>query len=253
MPRYSTFQHISGYIQLSVKAVTGIFHRPWYFREILFQMDVVGVGSVPLIIVAGFSTGMALAIQGAYQLSPLGAVHQVVKLTTLTVVRELGPILAAIMIAGRVGSAIAAELASMRVTEQLTTFQMMGIDPVKKLIIPRLIACLIMLPILTILIDVSAMVGGWLIVVLSLGGDPLFQWILAVSVLTWGDLLLTLGKPLVFGFIIGTVGGYVGLNASGGTDAIGRAATTAMITASMLILFTDVLITSVAPMHALQW
>lgn len=244
---------VRGYVQLTTKAIAGAFSRPWRVQETLYQMDLIGSGSVPLMLVAGMTTGMALTIQGAYQLAPIGAVHQVAKLISLTFVREVGPVLAAIMIAGRVGSAIAAELASMKATEQVDAIRAMGIDPIKTLVTPRLIACVVMVPMLTILLDAAAMVGGWLISVLYLGRDPLFYWVLSGSALRWSDLALGLGKPIVSGFIVATVAGYVGLTMGGGLGAIGRAATTGMIAASVLILAFDVMITAVTPLQTLAW
>ncbi len=250
---YSPALLIRGYLQLVTKAVSGVFSRPWRIQETFYQMDLIGSGSVPLILVAGIATGMALTIQGAYQLAPIGAVHQVSKLISLTFVREVGPVLTAIMITGRVGSAIAAELASMKATEQVDAIRAMGIDPIKALITPRLIACVLMVPILTILLDAAAMAGGWLISILYLGRDPLFHWVLSASVLHWSDIALGLGKPVVSGFILATVAGYVGFTVAGGLGAIGRAATTGMIAASLLILAFDVLITMIVPLQTLAW
>ncbi len=244
---------IRGYFQLTTKAVAGVFSRPWRVQETFYQMDLIGAGSVPLILVVGITTGMALTIQGAYQLAPIGAVHQVSKLISLTFVREVGPVLAAIMITGRVGSSIAAELASMKATEQVDAIRAMGIDPIKTLVTPRLIACVVMIPLLTIVLDAAAMAGGWLISVVYLGRDPLFHWALSVSVLHWSDLALGLGKPVVSGFILATVAGYVGLTMGGGLGAIGRAATTGMIAASVLILAFDVIITAVTSLQTLAW
>ena len=244
---------VRGYLQLTARAVVGAFTRPWRTQDILNQMDDIGSGSVPLIVIAGLATGMALTIHGAYQLAPIGAIHQVAKLISLTFVREVGPVLAAILITGRVGSAIAAELASMKATEQIDAMRAMGIDPIKTLVTPRLIACALMVPILTILLDAAAMAGGWLISVLYLGRDPLFHLILSVSVLHWSDMVLGLGKPVVSGVILATVAGYVGLTVTGGIGEIGRAATTGMIAASVLILVSDVILTTVAPLQQLAW
>ena len=241
------------YFQLTAKAVGGVFSRPLRIQDTLYQMDLIGSGSLPLVLVAGITTGMALTIQGAYQLSPIGAVHQVSKLISLTFVREVGPVLAAIMITGRVGSAIAAELASMKATEQIDAIRAMGIDPITTLVTPRLIACVLMVPMLTVLLDAAAMAGGWLISVLYLGRDPLFHWVLSVGVLHWSDMVLGLGKPVVSGFILATVSGYVGLTVSGGLGGIGRAATMGMISASLLILAFDVIITMIVPLKTLAW
>ena len=250
---YSPIPLVRGYLRLTIRAVAGVFSRPWRTQETIYQMDLIGAGSVPLILVAGLATGMALTIQGAHQLAPIGAVHQVSKLISLTFVREVGPVLAAIMITGRVGFAIAAELASMKATEQVDAIRAMGIDPIKTLVTPRLIACVLMVPLLTILLDASAIAGGWLISVLYLDQDPLFHWVLSVSVLHWSDMALGLGKPFVSGFILATVAGYVGLTMVGGLGAIGRAATTGMIAASILILAADVMITVVMPLQTLAW
>jgi len=250
---YSPVLLIRGYVHFTTKAIAGVFSRPWRTQDTLQHMDLIGAGSVPLILVAGITTGMALTIQGAYQLSPIGAVHQVAKLISLTVIREVGPVLAAIMVASRVGSAMAAELASMKATEQIDAMRAMGIDPIKTLLTPRLIACVVMVPMLTILLDAAAMAGGLLISVFYLGRDPVFYGMLSVSVLHWSDLVVGLGKPIVSGFIVATVAGYVGLTMTGGLGAIGRAATTGMIAASVLILAVDAMITMVMPLQTLSW
>jgi phospholipid/cholesterol/gamma-HCH transport system permease protein len=176
-------------------------------------------------------------------LEPYGAVPYVSRLVSASVVRELGPVLAALMIAGRVGSGIASELASMQVTEQIDALRAEGTDPIKKLITTRLIASLIMVPVLTVITNGIAIFGGYLIAHFYLSIDSFFYWTWAFEALRPMDLVYGLIKPLMFGFIICMVGCYAGLSTSGGTVGVGQSTTQAMVTSSVMILMTDFFLT----------
>ncbi len=231
------------FAQLCRVATTGIFQRPWYARETVYHMDRIGVGSLFIVILTGIFTGMVLTLQGSIQLEPYGAVPYVSRLVSASVVRELGPVLAALMIAGRVGSGIASELASMQVTEQIDALRAEGTDPIKKLITTRLIASLIMVPVLTVITNGIAIFGGYLIAHFYLSIDTFFYWTWAFEALRPMDMVYGLIKPLVFGFIICMVGCYAGLSTSGGTVGVGQSTTQAMVTSSVLILMTDFFLT----------
>src|SRR6266852_4189566 len=189
---------VQEFAELCAAAFAGAFRRPWYLRDTLYHMDQIGVGSLFIVILTGTFTGMVLTLQGAIQLEPYGAVPYVSRLISTSVVRELGPVLAALMIAGRVGSGIASELASMQVTEQIDALRAEGTDPIKKLITTRLLACLLMVPVLTVITNGIAMAGGYLIARLYLNIDTFFYWTWAFEALRSIELAYGVIKPLVF-------------------------------------------------------
>ena len=234
---------VQEFARLTVLAVAGVFQKPSYVQETLYYMDQIGVGSMFILGLTGLFTGMVLTLQGAIQLQPFGAVPYVSRLVSTSVVRELGPVLAALMIAGRVGTGIASELASMQVTEQIDALRAEGTDPIKKLVTTRLLACLLMVPVLTVITNGIAMAGGYLIARLYLNIDSFFYWTWAFEALRSIDLVYGVIKPLVFGFIICMVSCYTGLTTTGGTVGVGRSTTQAMVTSSVLILMSDFFMT----------
>lgn len=242
------------YFALAGKAVGFIFVKPFYTADLFQQMDVIGVGSLGIVLLTGFFTGMVLALQLSVQLQQLGQTALVGKLITASMVRELGPVLAGLMVAGRVGSGIAAQLGSMRVTEQIDALNTLGTDPIKKLATPRVLASLIMLPVLTIINDFVGILGGNIIAKFYLGLPASLYWrTVFEQILTGGftlryipnDFIQGLTKPFVFGGIISTVACYHGLKTSGGTEGVGLATTRTVVTASILILVVDYFLTQV--------
>jgi phospholipid/cholesterol/gamma-HCH transport system permease protein len=240
------------YFVLAGRATRFVFSRPFYWRDTLIQMDRIGVGSLPIVLLTGFFTGMVLALQSSVELSKFGADVYIGNLVGASMIRELGPVLCSLMVAGRAASGIAAELGSMRVTEQIDALQSFGTDPIKKLVTPRLLAALLMLPILTVITDMVGILGGLLISVVRLGlsADAFLQGVLntaAQSGFVLGlipkDLITGLTKPLVFGAIIALTASYYGLNTRGGTEGVGAAATRAVVTSSVLILAVDYFLT----------
>jgi phospholipid/cholesterol/gamma-HCH transport system permease protein len=163
---------VQEYTILTAKAVRYIFSRPFYWRDTLQQMDVIGVGSLGIVLLTGVFTGMVLALQSSVEMRRFGATMYIGRLVGASAVRELGPVLTALMVAGRVGAGIAAQLGSMKVTEQIDALNVIGTDPIKKLVTPRLLAALIMLPILTVITDTVAIFGGLLIAMLKLDLAP---------------------------------------------------------------------------------
>jgi len=228
---------------LSLRAVAAIFTRPRFHNEVFLQMDAIGVGSLNIVVLTGLFTGMVLALQTALSLETFGAKNYVGRVVSLSMVRELGPVLTALMVAGRVGSGIAAEIGSMIVTDQINAMRAMGSDPLRKLVVPRLIAGVMMVPMLTVLSDTVGLVGGWLIslILLKIPGGLYFSS--ATDALAVGDIIGGLIKPVVFGFIIAMVGCYLGLNTTGGTQGVGRATTQAVVVCSVMILASDFLMT----------
>ena len=230
---------------LAVRSVVSIFQRPYYVRDTVDQMDTIGFGSLVIVCLTGIFTGMVLALQASVQLAQFGATAYVGRLVSASAVRELGPVLTGLMVAGRVGSGIAAELGSMKVSEQIEALEAMGTDPQKKLVKPRFIACVVMLPILTVLTDFIAILGGQLIAVLSLNQPAGLYWNAAFITLSLTDIFTGLAKPLVFGAIIALVACYNGLRTTGGTTGVGRSTTNTVVAASILILASDYFMTEI--------
>ena len=243
---------LQDFFTLAGKALGFIFVKPFYTADLFQQMDVIGVGSLGIVLLTGFFTGMVLALQLSVQLQQLGQTALVGKLITASMVRELGPVLAGLMVAGRVGSGIAAQLGSMRVTEQIDALNTLGTDPIKKLVTPRVLASLIMLPVLTIINDFVGILGGNIIAKFYLGLPASLYWrTVFEQMLTGGftlryipnDFVQGLTKPFVFGGIISLVACYHGLKTTGGTEGVGLATTRTVVTASILILVVDYFLT----------
>jgi phospholipid/cholesterol/gamma-HCH transport system permease protein len=230
---------IQSYTLLAVRAIGNLFTRPIYWREIVLQMDRIGVGSLTIVMLTGFFTGAVLAIQSEGALRRYGAVSLTGQLVSLTLIRELGPVLSALMLAGRIGSGIASELGSMVVSEQISAMRSLGTDPSRRLVTPRMIAMIIMLPLLTIICDTVGMLGGWVIASYKLLISSNQYWSDAMNALQFSDVVGTLIKPLVFGFIISMTGCYVGLRTYGGTEGVGKSTTQAVVSASILVITAD--------------
>jgi phospholipid/cholesterol/gamma-HCH transport system permease protein len=230
---------IQEYAVLSGQAIANIFRRPRYLNEVLMQADLVGVGSLPVVIMTGFSIGASLALQSSNTLQRFGSLSLTGQLVSLSMVRELGPLLTGMMVAGRNSSGMASELGSMKVTEQIDAMRALGTDPIKKLVTPRVLSSVVMLFILTIIGDLVGLGGGWTIARLVLGLDSNQYWSTAWQSLQFADVFMGLLKPLLFGFIISTIGCYYGLFAKGGTQGVGRATTQAVVVADVLIVVVD--------------
>lgn len=234
---------VQDYSLLAGRSISNLFSKPRYMADTLLQADLIGVGSLPIVILIGFFTGAVLALQTASTLQQFGSLSLTGKLVALSMVRELGPVLTGILVAGRNSSGMASELGSMKVTEQIDAMRAMGVDPTKKLVTPRVVATVIMLFFLSILSDFVGLAGGFVISYLLLGLDPNQYWTTAYQALKFGDVFMGLGKPVVFGFIISSVGCYYGMSASGGTQGVGRATTQAVVAASVTIVISDFFIT----------
>jgi len=242
---YDFTYHVQGFSRLCGQTIYALFRRPLYIKEMLFQMDSIGVGSVPIILLTGVFTGMVLVLQTANQLQIFGATIYVGKMVSLGMIKELGPVLASLMVTGRVGSGIAAEIGSMKDTEQIDAMMVEGTDPIKRLVLPRLVACVLMLPLLTVIADAVGITGGYLIATYSLRIDPTFYWTMSFQSLALRDVAQGLFKPAFFGFIIAMVGCYKGLNTSGGTVGVGKTTTESVVISSILVIGSDFFITKV--------
>ncbi len=236
---YQPIYEVQAFTLLSARAVSNLFRKPRYIEDSIQQMEIIGVGSVLIILLTGFFTGGVLALQSSKALKDFGAVHLTGQLVALSLIKELGPVLTALMIAGRVGSGIASELGSMMVTEQIDAMRALGTDPTKKLVTPRMIATTTMVPLLTVVADLFGLVGGWIVALYTLRLNSSLYWNTALQSLSYSNAIEGMIKPFVFGFIIGMVGCYVGLGTQGGTRGVGQATTRAVVAASILVIISD--------------
>ena len=234
---------IQEYVQLLGALGRALVTPPYYRRDIIQQLDAIGIGSLTVVSLAGFFTGAALALQTGQTLDQFGARTLVGRLVSASMIRELGPVLTALMFAGRVGSGIAAELGSMAVTDQVNALRSLGTDPMRKLIVPRVIATTFMAPVLTVIADAFAILAGWVISVTSLGVGSSTYWTAVIEGLFLGDAWQGLIKPVVLGFLIGTIGCHVGIRTTGGTQGVGRSTTNAVVVASVAVIAVDFFVT----------
>jgi phospholipid/cholesterol/gamma-HCH transport system permease protein len=234
---------LGGATRLAWQAVVRMVTPPQDVKEIVRQLDRIGVGSLNLTNITALFTGLVLALQTAYTLAAFGARLYIGEVVAMSLVRELGPVLTALMVGGRVGSGIAAELGSMAVTEQVDAMRSMAADPVRKLVVPRLWAMLIALPLLTIMADAMGILGGMLIAVFEEGSTATFYFQHAFRLMDFHDLASGLGKTVFFAFLIAIIGCYNGMHARGGADGVGRATTNTVYAAAIGVLASDFFLT----------
>jgi phospholipid/cholesterol/gamma-HCH transport system permease protein len=223
------------FILLSGRAIANVFRSPHYTDDIVIQMDAIGVGSLFIVILIGLFSGLVMGSQSSRALTTYGAQGTMGTILSLTLIRELGPVLTALLVAGRNASGIASELGSMRVTEQIDAMRALGTDPIQKLVTPRLIATAVMLPLLTIIADFLGLFGGYLIASLRLDIPSSQYWTSAWQALAYNDVVQGLLKPFVFAIIIALVGCFYGMRTTGGTQGVGRATTKAVVVSSIWI------------------
>jgi len=236
-------EYVGGLSVLLGEALVACFTRPFYSTEVLNQMDEIGVKSVSITGITAFVTGGVLALQSAYSLEAFGGKTFIGRIVSLSLVRELGPILTALMVAGRVGSGITAELGSMTVTEQVDALRAMAISPVRRLVAPRLIATVLMVPVLTAIADVLGIIGGLGIAVLEIRMTAQDYITSIWQQLAISDICSGLGKTFFFGLEIAAIGCYNGLHVEGGAASVGRATTRTVVFASICILVSDFFLT----------
>jgi len=226
-------------MMLFLKTVAFIFRPPFDIRNLLKQVENVGIKSIPVVLVTGAFTGMVLALQSYTGFKRFNAEAFVGTVVALSMTRELGPVLCGLMVSGRVGSAMAAELGTMQVTEQIDALYTLAINPVKYLVVPRFLASLIVMPILTTFADIIGIMGGYLVSVLLLGSNPTVYMRRTYDYLDLEDLYIGLLKACIFGMIIATIGCYQGMNTRGGAEGVGKATTNAVVIGSLLILIAN--------------
>jgi phospholipid/cholesterol/gamma-HCH transport system permease protein len=233
---------VQQYSLLSARAIGNLFRRPFYGADIITQADLIGVGSLPIVILTGFFTGSVLALNTASSLAQFGATAFTGQLVSMAMIKELGPVLTSLMVSGRNASGMASELGSMMVTEQIDAMRALGTDPIKKLVMPRIVATIVMLFFLTIVSDALGTLGGAFVSVFMLGQGATQYFHAAYQTLRYPDILQGLVKPLFFGFIISTIGCYYGMDTRGGTQGVGKSTTQAVVVSSVLIIAIDLVI-----------
>lgn len=242
-PVISAIYQIQELTLLTWRALRSVFRPPLYWREMLIQMDTLGFGSLTIILLTGFFTGGVLALNSANTLQKFGVQSVTGQLVATSLIRELGPVLTSLMLAGRVGSGIAAELGSMLVSEQIDAMRALGTDPVKKLVVPRIIALVSMTPVLTVICDMVGVLGGQLVATTLLFQASSVYVSSAKEAVSINEIIGGLIKPFVFGFVIAIIGCYMGLSTKGGTVGVGRSTTRSVVISSILIIFLDFLLT----------
>ena len=240
-----TFIHETGKITLLLwKALILIFQRPLNLKNILKQMEEVGIKSIPVVLITGAFTGAVLALQSYTGFKRFNAETFVGTVVALSITRELGPVLTGLMVSGRVGSSMAAELGTMQVTEQIDALYTLAVNPIKYLIVPRLLAALIMMPVLVIFADLIGILGGYFVSVKVLHSNPYIYMERTWDYLELNDIYSGLFKAGVFGIIIATISCYQGFFTEGGAEGVGRATTKAVVLSCLLILIFNYIITA---------
>jgi phospholipid/cholesterol/gamma-HCH transport system permease protein len=234
---------VQEYVRLCIAATRASVTTPFYRFDVIDQFDTIGLGSLTVVLLTGFFTGAVLALNSGITLDQFGARDFVGRLISASMIKELGPVLTGLMLAGRVGSGIAAELGSMVVTDQINALRALGTDPIRKLVVPRLLAGFFMTPVLTVIADSVGMVGGWIIAVFQLRVASSLYWTSILEGLYMQDAWMGLIKPFFLGFVIVTIGCHVGLRATGGTQGVGRATTNAVVASSVAVIAVDFFLT----------
>ena len=230
---------VQDYSLLAMQALVDAFTPPQYWTDTLEQMDLIGVGSLPIVVITSFFIGGVMVLQTAAQFQRFGETALTGDAVSLALVRELGPAITALLVAGRNASGIASELGSMIVTEQVDAMRALGTDPIRKLVTPRMVAMVTTLPLLVAVADFVGLVGGFVVAYFTLRLSAVQFWTRAIDALEFGDLVQGLSKPIIFGFIISTIGCFQGLRVRGGTQGVGRATTSAVVISSVLVLVVD--------------
>ncbi len=240
----SDFLHFAGGFAILVKQVLKeLLRRPYYFRLILDQMYYIGVQSFVLVCVTGLATGSVMALQFGFGLAKFGGTLYVPKVAALTILREMGPVFTSLLVAGRIGSGIASEVASMKVTQQIDAIRALGTSPIKRIVIPRLLACMITLPILTLFADYIGLWGAMVICKTELNIGQGFFIGKVLETVENADLFTGMAKTVVFAFFIAITACWKGFNTEGGTEGIGNTTTWVVVASSIFIMVSDFFLT----------
>jgi phospholipid/cholesterol/gamma-HCH transport system permease protein len=236
---------VQEYVRLLSASFHATFSRPLYRHDIVEQFDAIGVQSLTVVLLTGFFTGAVLALQSGLTLDQFGARPVVGRLVSASMIKELGPVLTGLMLCGRVGSGIAAELGSMVVTDQINALRALGTDPVRKLVVPRMLAGIVMAPVLTVIADFVGIVGGWIVARFQLQVATGLYWSSILQALYMQDIWMGLAKPFILGFVIVSVACHVGLRTTGGTQGVGISTTKSVVIGSVGVIAMDFFITRI--------
>jgi phospholipid/cholesterol/gamma-HCH transport system permease protein len=234
---------VQDYFFLVLRSVKSAFAANRYFSDLVEQMDIIGVGSLRIILVALTCVGGVVVLNAAGQFRRFGETSLTADAVSLALLRELGPVFTALLVAGRNATAMASELGSMVVTDQIDAIRAFGIDPIRKLMTPRLVATVLVMPILTALGVCAGLLGGFAVASTTLHVPSAQFWTRAIDSLQLGDLVIGFVKPLIFGFIVASVGCHQGLRVKGGTEGVGRATISAFVESSVIVLVADLFVT----------
>lgn len=237
------FEYVGGLSQLTAQTAVQAVRGPLEKRALMIQFDQVGVRSMSIVIVTALFIGMVLALQTAYSLQEFGGKLFIGKVVSLSLVRELAPVLMALMVGGRVGAGMTAEIGTMQVTEQIDALRAFATNPVRKLVVPKVLATTLMLPLLTTIACAVGIIGGGIIAIFTLNLSANFYFRSVITTLSYGDLASGIGKTFFFGAAIALIACYNGLNTEGGADGVGRATTATVVTASISVLILDFFLT----------
>jgi phospholipid/cholesterol/gamma-HCH transport system permease protein len=238
-----TLLYVGGVTDLAVQTVQQTFRGPMEGRILMTQFDQIGARSISIVAITALFIGMVLALQTAYSLADFGGKLFIGKVVSLSLVRELAPVLMSLMVGGRVGAGITAEIGTMKVTEQIDALRALATSPVRKLVVPKVMATTLMMPLLTIIACGLGIIGGMIIAIGNLGLTANFYLRSVVTTVKYNDLASGIGKTFFFGFTIGLIACYNGLRTSGGADGVGRATTATVVTASISVLIMDFFLT----------
>lgn len=234
---------IGGLTILYGRFVRDLFTPPFYFELFIDQIYQTGIKSIPLVLVTALSTGMVITLQFGFGLEKFGGKLYVPKIVALCIVRELGPVFTSLMVAGRVGAGIASEVGSMKVTQQLDAIRALGTSPIKKIVVPRVLALIVCLPLLTVLANTFGIASAIVVGNSELGLDPTFFASKVIQTVQIGDYIVGVAKTFFFAIFVGLVGCYYGMNVSEGTRGVGIATTKSVVAGSILIVISDFFLT----------
>ncbi len=239
----AALQFAGGFSVLFFQVLKESFRSPFYFKLILDQILFIGVQSFLLVAVTALATGSVMALQFGYGLAKFGGKLYVPKIVTLAILREMGPVFTSLLVAGRIGSGIASEVGSMKVTQQIDAIRALGTSPIKRIVTPRLIASLISLPILTLFADFIGLFGAMIVCVKELGINKEYFFSKSIETLRIYDFTTGMAKTLVFAFFIALTACWKGLNTEGGTQGVGNSTTWVVVTSSIFIMISDFFLT----------
>ncbi|MFO1036445.1 MAG: ABC transporter permease [Geminicoccaceae bacterium] len=239
----SVCESVGELVFFAVRTLAALFRPPWYLRQIGAQMVDIGYFSLPVVGLTAIFTGMVLALQSYTGFARFEAQSAIPTIVVLSMTRELGPVLAGLMVAGRVGASMAAEIGTMRVTEQIDALTTLSTDPFRYLVLPRVLAGVLMLPLLVVVADIIGVMGGWLVSVYKLGFGPIEYLNRTFEYLKTEDVVSGLVKAAVFGFLVALMGCFQGYNSKGGAQGVGSATTRAVVSASIMILVANYIVT----------